>query len=156
MAQTGNRGQMSVSGAPGTGPITLNAAWDRHDDFEGAGITSGSKMSYLLEDEAMWEYGEGVYTNLAGVKTLTRATCIRSSSGTGTKINSTNTGGTSAKVSNVAIQHDQGPDFMSTFAQTVEYNYTLRDGYNGFSVGPITIASGFSVTIPSGSSWVII
>jgi hypothetical protein len=35
-------------------------------------------------------------------------------------------------------------------------NYTLTAGKNGFSVGPITFASGASVTIPSGQSWVIL
>ena len=35
-------------------------------------------------------------------------------------------------------------------------NYTMTTGSNGESVGPINIASGISVTIPSGSRWVIL
>ena len=41
-------------------------------------------------------------------------------------------------------------------AVTVNSNYTLQTSKNGFSVGPITIASGASVTVPSGQRWVVI
>ena len=41
-------------------------------------------------------------------------------------------------------------------AQNLTTNYTMTTGYNGESVGPITVASGVSVTIPSGSRWVIL
>jgi hypothetical protein len=35
-------------------------------------------------------------------------------------------------------------------------DYTITTGSNGFSVGPMTIASGVTVTIPSGQRWVVI
>jgi hypothetical protein len=35
-------------------------------------------------------------------------------------------------------------------------NYTLTTGKNGFSVGPITIDSGVSVTIPVDQRWVVL
>ena len=35
-------------------------------------------------------------------------------------------------------------------------NYTITSGKNGFSVGPMTIASGVTVTVPSGQRWVIL
>jgi len=35
-------------------------------------------------------------------------------------------------------------------------NYTITSGSNGFSVGPMTIASGVSVTVPSGQKWVVL
>ena len=38
----------------------------------------------------------------------------------------------------------------------VTVDYTLPTGSNGFSVGPITIDSGITVTISSGQVWVII
>lgn len=38
----------------------------------------------------------------------------------------------------------------------ISTNYTLSSGKNGFSVGPITINSGVSVTVPSGQRWVIL
>ena len=40
--------------------------------------------------------------------------------------------------------------------QTITNNYTITSGRNASSVGPITVSSGKSVTIPSGSRWVIV
>ena len=39
---------------------------------------------------------------------------------------------------------------------TISANYTLTTGKNGFSVGPIQINSGVSVTVPSGQRWVVL
>ncbi len=38
---------------------------------------------------------------------------------------------------------------------TVATSYTIAAGYSGMSAGPITIASGQSVTVSSGSRWVV-
>ena len=35
-------------------------------------------------------------------------------------------------------------------------NYTITTGSNGMSVGPMTLASGVTVTVPSGQRWVIL
>lgn len=40
--------------------------------------------------------------------------------------------------------------------QTISANYSIPVGYNGLSAGPITIATGVTVTIPTGSSWSIV
>lgn len=39
---------------------------------------------------------------------------------------------------------------------TISSNYTLTSGKNGLSVGPITIGSGVTVTVPSGQRWVVL
>lgn len=39
---------------------------------------------------------------------------------------------------------------------TISANYTLSTSKNGLSVGPITINSGATVTVPSGQRWVIL
>jgi hypothetical protein len=41
-------------------------------------------------------------------------------------------------------------------ALTISANYTLSTSKNGLSVGPITIGSGVTVTIPSGQRWVVL
>ena len=38
-------------------------------------------------------------------------------------------------------------------AQTISANYTMTSGKNGHSVGPVTINTGITVSIPSGSRW---
>ena len=39
---------------------------------------------------------------------------------------------------------------------TISANYTMSSGKSGKSAGPITVNSGITVTIPSGSKWVIL
>jgi hypothetical protein len=39
---------------------------------------------------------------------------------------------------------------------TLGTSTTLAAGVNGFSVGPITVASGVTVTVPAGQRWVVI
>ena len=40
--------------------------------------------------------------------------------------------------------------------QTISSNYTMTTNNNGMSAGPITINTGVTVTIPTGSTWVIV
>ena len=40
--------------------------------------------------------------------------------------------------------------------QTVTANYTLSTNKNAVTAGPVTVNSGVTVTIPSGSSWVVV
>jgi hypothetical protein len=40
--------------------------------------------------------------------------------------------------------------------QTISSNYTITAAKNGFSVGPVTISSGVTVTVGSGQRWVVI
>jgi len=39
---------------------------------------------------------------------------------------------------------------------TVSENYTVPSGSNAFSVGPITVSSGYAITVSSGQRWVVI
>jgi hypothetical protein len=39
---------------------------------------------------------------------------------------------------------------------TVSASYTVASGFNAMSVGPVTVASGQSVTVTSGQRWVVI
>jgi len=40
--------------------------------------------------------------------------------------------------------------------KTISTSYTLTTSTNGMSVGPITLSSGVSVTVPSGARWVVL
>ena len=40
--------------------------------------------------------------------------------------------------------------------QTVSANYTIASGDSGMSAGPVTVASGVTVTVSSGSRWVVL
>ena len=39
---------------------------------------------------------------------------------------------------------------------SVDSDYTLTTNYNAVSAGPVTVASGVTVTIPAGQAWVIV
>jgi hypothetical protein len=41
------------------------------------------------------------------------------------------------------------------FSQNISYNYTITTGRNALSAGPVSIANGNVVTIPSGSVWTV-
>jgi hypothetical protein len=41
-------------------------------------------------------------------------------------------------------------------SQNITINYTMTSGKNGMSAGNVTVNSGITVTIPSGSRWVIV
>lgn len=47
-------------------------------------------------------------------------------------------------------------DIFYENGQTVSTNYTITSGKNAMSAGPITIASGITVTVPSGSEWTVV
>lgn len=40
--------------------------------------------------------------------------------------------------------------------QTVTTSYTMSSNKNALTAGPITVANGVVVTIPSGSAWIIV
>jgi hypothetical protein len=37
----------------------------------------------------------------------------------------------------------------------ISQNYTLTSNTNGFSVGPVSVATGYAVTVPTGQVWLI-
>jgi hypothetical protein len=39
---------------------------------------------------------------------------------------------------------------------TISVNYSIPSNYNGGTFGPVTVNSGVTVTIPSGSTWVVV
>jgi hypothetical protein len=47
-------------------------------------------------------------------------------------------------------------DIFIENGQTVTTNYTISTSKNAMSTGPITINSGITVTVPSGSNWVVL
>jgi hypothetical protein len=41
-------------------------------------------------------------------------------------------------------------------SNTISSNYTITTNYNAMSVGDLTVANGVTVTVPSGSTWIIL
>jgi hypothetical protein len=56
----------------------------------------------------------------------------------------------------VAGSSNVASDCIQPNFNTISEDYTFESGYNGVSAGPITIADGFTVTVPAGSAWSIV
>jgi hypothetical protein len=66
-----------------------------------------------------------------------------------TKVSSTMVGGGTGQVFAPST-----PIYENT--QTISADTTITSGSSAVSAGPITISSGVTVTIPSGSTWVVL
>jgi len=73
--------------------------------------------------------------------------------------------GSGTNVDVVVTPKGTGSTYSPTFAAsngmvlnnaTINTSYTLPTGYNALSAGPVTIAAGVTVTVPSGSVWAIV
>lgn len=56
----------------------------------------------------------------------------------------------------VEVQSNSTPLGLFEHANTISADYTIGTGNNAMSAGPITVNSGVTVTVPSGSVWSII
>ena len=140
------------STSTGTGAFTLAGASNGFQSFN-SGVGTGNSTYYCISDSTnnAWEVGIGTYTH--STTSLSRDTVLASSNsgslvtfGTGTKqvfvtYPAKKSAMTSGITENKAI---------------IDTNYTISTGANAMSVGAITIASGVTVTVPSGSNWVVI
>jgi hypothetical protein len=63
--------------------------------------------------------------------------------------------GTSTQVSKLTVDGDVSGTFFIN-PTTVSVNYTIPSNYNAMTAGPITVNSGITVTVPSGSTWVVV
>jgi len=146
----------------GTGTLTLAGASEGFQTF--AAIGDGNTTYYAIVSGTSWEVGLGTYT--ASGTTLSRDTVLESSNA-GSKI-------TLSGVSDVFCTYpaeksvhidDVGTATASQMSAsngifvnnaTVSSNYSIPSGYNGLTAGPVTVNGGVSVTVPSGSKWVVV
>jgi hypothetical protein len=120
---------------PRTFPAIFNAA---ADVIEAQGSAVDVIEAWNLDDLNDVTYG----TALAEGQVLVYSTAVSA------WVNGTATGGGgSGNVADDVIQ----PNF-----NTISNNYTFPDGYNGVSAGPVTIASGATVTVGTASAWSIV
>jgi len=63
----------------------------------------------------------------------------------------------SSLVSTVSPASGGGTDkvFLEN-TKTISVNYTIPTNYNAGSFGPVTVNSGVTVTVPSGSTWTVV
>jgi hypothetical protein len=140
----------------GTGTVTLAGAVTGFQAFSVIG--DGNTTFYTIAEQSGndFEVGIGTYT-LSGT-TLSRDVVL-SSSNSGSLVNFS-AGSKDAFVTYPAGRAltggGGGIGALVVNATTVTEDYTIATGTNAQSVGPVTVASGKSVTVSSGQRWLVV
>jgi len=142
----------------GTGPVTLAGASTGFQAFTVIGNNNTTYYTIAGQTGNEWEVGIGTYTTSG--PTLTRTTVLANSSATQPSALSFSAGTKDVFVTYPAGYSANavggGIGAINLNASDVTVNASIGTGQNGFSVGPITIASGKSVTVASGQRWLVL
>ena len=154
-----------TSTTTGTGTFTLAGAVTGFQSFAAIGDGHTTYYAIVLQGGSEFEVGLGTYTSSG--TTLSRDTILSSS-------NSNNAVNFSAGTKNVFCDYPApkavyGDATNTAFAaqiaasngllmnnMTVGTTFTIPTGYSASSVGPVTISGGVTITVPSGSRWVVL
>jgi hypothetical protein len=138
----------------GTGTIVLGGAALGYQGFDVIG--DGNSTYYTIADATAGDWEVGIGTYASGNTSLIRATVLSSS-------NSSALVNFAAGTKDVFVTQPAevtaiggGNQAILVNQNVVTNSYTIAEGTNGFSVGPITTANGVSVTVASGQQWVVI
>jgi hypothetical protein len=149
----------------GTGTATLLGASTGYQSFSTIGNTNTTYYTIAGQGTAEWEVGIGTYT-LSGT-TLARTTVLASSNANALVSFSAGTKDVFCTyTASLAVIQDStftanAPQLNATNGlivnnKTVSTSYTIPTGSNAVSVGVMTVNSGVTVTVPTGSRWVIL
>jgi hypothetical protein len=119
--------------------------------FDGSNLQIGSQgdLRFGDSDNSNWVAFQAPATVASNV-TWT----LPSADGTSGQFLSTNGSGTLSFSTVTSPAQAGGALIVNT--TTVNTSYTVPSGSNAFSVGPITIASGYAITVSSGQRWVVL
>lgn len=146
-----------TSTTTGTGTITLDGASLGYQSFS-SGIGNGNSCYYAiyLSGSSEWEVGIGT----VGSSTLSRDTVLQSSN-SDAKVNF------SAGTKDVFVTYPADRAvYKETSGNAVQFpiwegtpnissSYSITNGNRAMSLSPITINTSISVTVPTGSSWLV-
>ena len=136
----------------GTGSVTLGGAVTGFQTFAAIGDANTTYYTIAGQGTSEWEVGIGTYTSSG--TTLARNTVL-SSSNSGSLVNF------SSGTKDVFCDYPAGRAVIGGMGYieneaVITQSSTINDGHNAISGGPVTINSGVSVTVPSGSAWTVI
>ena len=111
-------------------------------------VDTGSNGHFKITTEGTERIrvGPAGQIGIAGANYGTAGYTLVSGGASGTVAWAAPTGATGAGTDQWALEHDN----------TITTSYTISTGKNVISAGPLTVNSGATVTVPSGSSWVVV
>lgn len=145
-----------TSTTTGTGTVTLAGAVTGFQSFAAIGNGNTTFYTIALQGGSEWEVGIGTYTSSG--TTLSRDTVLASSN-SGSLVNF------SAGTKDVFVTYPAGRTStgggggvgaLLINETTAIENYTVASGTNALSVGPVSVASGVTVTVASGQRWLVL
>ena len=141
----------------GTGTVTLLGASTGFQSFAIIGNANTTYYTIASQSGSEWEVGIGTYTSSG--TTLARTTVLSNSSATQPSALNFSAGTKDVFVTYpaeyTANATGGGIGAILLNATTVTVNASIPSGQNGFSVGPVTVNSGVTVTVASGQQWVV-
>ena len=156
----------------GTGTVTLAGAVTGFDAFSEIGNSNTTYYVIAHQTADEWEVGLGTYTSSG--TTLARTTVLSSSNSgsatnfsAGTKdvfcaypagksVNLDASGDVTISTGFLRATETEASNGIMANAATISANYTVPTNYNALSAGPVTVNSGVSVTVNSGSVWTVV
>ena len=63
--------------------------------------------------------------------------------------------GSNISITSTTIDVDTSPSAIAETSQVINTNYTLSSGKNGHSVGPVSVAYTYTVTVPANAVWLV-
>ena len=136
----------------GTGAVTLGGAASGFQSFSVIG--DGNTTHYAIVDSAAGDFEIGLGTYTASGTLLSRDTVFESSN-SGSAV-SFSAGSKDVFVTYPAEKSVIGGMGYVENAATITQDSIINAGNNAMSAGPIVINSGVTVTVPSGSRWVVV
>lgn len=138
----------------GTSDLSLGGAATGGFQTFASGVGANNTCYYAISDGTDWEVGLGT---LNGAGTTLARTTVLASSNSGSKVS------LAAGSKDVFATYPASTSYFGVGSQGISVNNTqiaesgsFPSTYNGLSVGPITIQSGVSITVPSGQKWIVI
>jgi hypothetical protein len=138
----------------GTGTVTLLGAAPGFQSFAVIGDANTTYYTIAGQTGSEWEVGIGTYTSSG--TTLARTTVLSNSSATQPSALSFSAGTKDVFVTYPSERAVIGGEGYVENAATVAVSSTITTGNNAMSAGPITVNSGITVTVSSGSTWVVV
>ena len=138
----------------GTGTVTLLGASTGYQSFAVVGNANTTYYTIAGQTTSEWEVGIGTYTSAGTL--LARTTVLANSSATQPSALSFSAGTKDVFVTYPAGRSVSGGEGYTENDITIDVSSTINTGRNAISAGPVTLASGITVTVPSGSVWTVV